>query len=107
MYASLNTPGFYIGSSQTTYKAVINDTTLASTLLFTVNLTDAMTYNVIGEMSAGFAINGSGAISTTQQLNVGRYEFVIIVLLPSSKLSFLIGLVDVLSTSRSILYSEI
>ena len=101
MHASPFLSGFYIGSSQTAYKAVINDTTSASTLLFTVNPIDAVLYQVIGEMSDGFAINSSGAVSTTQQLDVGRYEFIITVLLTHSDLSVLIGLVDVLSTSRS------
>ena len=86
---------------QTVYKAVINDTTLASTPLFTVNVMDAMSYGVAGEMSTGFSISTSGVVSTNRQLDVGRYEFIITVLLQSD-ISFLVGLVDVLSTSKPI-----
>ena len=85
---------------QTVYKAVINDTTLASTPLFTVNVMDAILYGVTGEMSTGFTISTSGVVSTNQQLDVGRYEFIITVILQSDYISFLVGLVDVLSTSK-------
>ena len=85
---------------QTVYKAVINDTTLASTPLFTVNVMDAISYDVAGEMGTGFSVSTSGVVSTNQQLDVGRYEFIITVLLEFD-ISFLVGLVDVLSTSKS------
>ena len=84
---------------QTVYKAVINDTTLASTPLFTVNVMDAISYDVAGEMGTGFSVSTSGVVSTNRQLDVGRYEFIITVLLESD-ISFLVGLVDVLSTSK-------
>lgn len=98
-------PGFNIvGSSQTAYKAVINDTTLPSTPLFTVNVMSAISYSIAGEMRDGFTVDTqSGVVSTTQRLDVGRYEFiitVIVVLESTSDFTFVVGLVDVLSTSR-------
>ena len=93
-----------IGSSQTAYKAVINDTTLPSTPLFTVNVMGATSYSIAGEMSDGFTVDmQSGMASTTRQLDIGRYEFIItvIVFLESTHdISFIVGLVDVLSTSK-------
>lgn len=68
-----------------------------------MDVTDAFSYNIIGEMSTEFSINiTSGVVSTAQQLDIGRYEFVITVILQSFDLSLLVGLVDVLSSSRSI-----
>ena len=93
-----------VGSSQTTYKAVINDTTLPSTPLFTVNVMGAISYSTAGEMRDGFAVDTSGVVSTTRQLDIGRYEFIITVLVlleSTSDFTFVVGLVDVLSTSRS------
>ena len=91
---------------QKVYKAVINDTTLPSTQLFTVNVMGATSYGIGGEMMNGFAIDEqTGVVSTTQQLDVGRYEFIITAQsgsLPADiTLSLFVGLVDVLSTSRS------
>ena len=91
---------------QKVYKAVINDTTLPSTQLFTVNVMVATSYGIGGEMMDGFAIDEqTGVVSTTQQLDVGRYEFIITAQsgsLPADiTLSLFVGLVDVLSTSRS------
>lgn len=87
-------------SDQLVYKAIINDTTSALTPLFTVDVTDALSYGITGEMSTGFSINiTSGVVSTAQQLDIGRYEFVITVILQSFDLSLLVGLVDVLSSS--------
>ena len=93
-----------IGNSQTAYKAVINDTTPASTVLFTVNVMGALGYSLAGEMRNGFTINSSGTVSTTQQLDIGRYEFVILAPL-GSDISVLVGLVDVLSSGEFIMYS--
>jgi len=95
---------------QKVYKAVINDTTLPSTQLFTVDVMDAMSYGIGGEMSDGFAIDPhTGVVSTTQQIDVGRYEFVITVTVQSGSnlpdIALFVGLVDVLSTGRSIIYT--
>ena len=85
------------------YRAVINDTTPAATVLFTVNVMGTSHYSLSGEMSSGFTINNVGTVSTTQQLDIGRYEFVILAPL-GLNISILIGLVDVLSSSEFIMY---
>ena len=62
---------------------------------------DASGYSLAGEMRTGFSISDSGVVSTIERLAVGRYEFIIIVTVPSEPHIFLfVGLVDVLSSSK-------
>ena len=64
----------------------------------------AISYSTAGEMSDGFTVDSSGVVSIRQPLDIGRYEFiitVIVILESTSDITFFVGLVDVLSTSRS------
>ena len=61
----------------------------------------AISYGIAGEMRDGFTVNQSGVVSTTRQLDIGRYEFIITIIVSTSDITFVVGLVDVLSTSRS------
>ena len=89
---------YYTG--RTVYRAVINDTTSASTTLFILDVEGTPSSYYLSTREDGFTIDTNGAVSLVQPLSVGRYELIIsAVRLSNFTLYTATAVVDVLSSS--------
>jgi len=87
---------------QTVYKAIINDTTSASTPLFSIDVVGSPSnyaFWTAGEMATGFIVDNNGVVSINQPMSIGRYEFILSAL-SDNNLYSAVALVDVISSSE-------